>query len=213
MYYKRKIYQKLLDWKNNYADSYALLIEGARRIGKSTVAEEFARNEYASYILIDFANVSPDVIDCFDDIHDLDTFKLYLTDTGLFITLMFIDKPDRVNSLYSKMLADKLPANLGYLYENAVAQVIRSKGYELYYHTWQRSESTHYYEIDFLVADKDKINAIEVKSSGRGEFKSLKNFMKKHSKHVNKGIVLSQKDRSHEDGIDLLPVYMINFLC
>lgn len=52
-FYKRKIYDKMLDWKNWSAGSYALLIEGARRIGKSTVAEEFARNEYDDYLLID----------------------------------------------------------------------------------------------------------------------------------------------------------------
>lgn len=52
--FKRKIYDKLLAWKQESAGKTALLIEGARRIGKSTVVEEFAKNEYDSYILIDF---------------------------------------------------------------------------------------------------------------------------------------------------------------
>ena len=53
-YFKRKAYDKLLEWKNLYSDKYAVLLEGARRVGKSTIAENFAKNEYKSYILIDF---------------------------------------------------------------------------------------------------------------------------------------------------------------
>ena len=61
IYFKRKIYKKLLEWKENSNGKTALLIEGARRIGKSTIAEEFAKNEYDEYILIDF-NIAPDEI-------------------------------------------------------------------------------------------------------------------------------------------------------
>ena len=66
MILKRKAYNKLLSWKNECNGSRAILIEGARRIGKSTIVEEFAKNEYKSYILIDFANVSDAVIDAFE---------------------------------------------------------------------------------------------------------------------------------------------------
>ena len=69
---KRKIYTKLLDWKETANGSKALLIEGARRIGKSTVAEELGRNEYKSYILIDFNNATKKVKDLFDNINELD---------------------------------------------------------------------------------------------------------------------------------------------
>ena len=62
MYFRRKAYDQLLSWKKEYADSYAILIEGARRVGKTTLVEEFAKNEYSSYILLDFANVSDTVI-------------------------------------------------------------------------------------------------------------------------------------------------------
>ena len=57
--FKRKAYDKLLHWKQEANGKTALLIEGARRIGKSTLVEQFAKTEYKSYILIDFANVSP----------------------------------------------------------------------------------------------------------------------------------------------------------
>lgn len=69
--FKRKIYDKLLEWKAEANGKTALLVEGARRIGKSTVVEEFAKNEYESYILIDFARASKEITDLFDDISDL----------------------------------------------------------------------------------------------------------------------------------------------
>lgn len=76
--FKRKIYDKILEWKDWSKGRYALLIEGARRIGKSTIVEEFAQNEYDDYLLIDFSNVSKDVFDLFDDISDLNRFFLRL---------------------------------------------------------------------------------------------------------------------------------------
>lgn len=80
MIFQRKIYTKLLDWKNNAANEKALLIEGARRIGKSTVVEEFAKKEYKSYILIDFNDASDMVKDAFHRyLNDLDTFFMILS--------------------------------------------------------------------------------------------------------------------------------------
>ena len=80
MIFKRKIYNQLLDWKNNSSGEKALLIEGARRIGKSTIAEEFGKNEYKSYLLIDFNDVSRVVIDAFEKyLNDLDTFFMILS--------------------------------------------------------------------------------------------------------------------------------------
>ncbi len=75
MVLKRKIYQQLLDWKTNWASKRALLVQGARRIGKSTIVEEFAKNEYESYILINFQSDLNKVEELFkSDISDLDTF-------------------------------------------------------------------------------------------------------------------------------------------
>ena len=76
MYFKRKAYDKLVQWKTDYAQNYAVLLEGARRVGKSTIAEQFARNEYRSYILIDFSKASNEIKSCFDDINDLDMLSL-----------------------------------------------------------------------------------------------------------------------------------------
>ena len=408
MYFKRKAYDELLKWKKNYADRYAVLLEGARRVGKSTIAETFARNEYDTYILIDFAEAGEAIRDCFDDIANLNIFflrlqaetgvtlhvhksviifdevqlfpkarqaikylvkdgryhyietgslisirknvkdilipseemkipvypmdyeefcriymavggmpqaveaftegrnfaeidqvkrqiiglyqddfkkidpsgrisamyqsipaqlskdqnryrisaaagrkssrdaellydlvdsktvlisynttdprvslsltkdpesyKLYLSDTGLFVTLMFMDRPAVENELYAKLLSDKLPANLGYLYENLVAQMLASAGRELYYHTWEKENSTHYYEIDFLISEGTKISAIEVKSSGVGKHESITEFKKRFSGNVKDCYLLSQKDTGIDGDLKMKPLYLTPFL-
>lgn len=441
MYYKRKAYQKLLEWKQQYSGKYAVLLEGARRVGKSTIAENFAKSEYRSYILIDFSKTTKSILECFDDIgnlnmfflrlqaetgitlyehdsliifdevqlfpkarqaikhlvadgryhyletgslisikknvqdilipseemkiqiypmdyeefcdatgnnyellhqiysmntavgqganrklmrdlrtymavggmpqavesyiagenfsqidmvkrqiislyeddfkkidpsgrisalyhsipaqlakdsrkyrittaigkknstkteellyelidsktilpcynstdpgaslpdtKDFDSYKLYLSDTGLFVTLMFIDRPVTENDIYARLLSDKLPANLGFLYENLAAQMITAAGRELYYHTWEKHGSTHYYEVDFLISEGSKINAFEIKSSGTGKHESIKQFYKKYSKHVRNIYLLSQKDVSKEENLLFKPFYFMPFL-
>lgn len=75
MYFKRKIYDRLVSWKKESEGKSAILIEGARRVGKSTTAEEFAKNEYDDYILLDFARETKDLRRNFEEnIGDLDTF-------------------------------------------------------------------------------------------------------------------------------------------
>ena len=69
--FKRKIYNEILEWKNNRSDKYALLIRGARRVGKSTIVEEFASKEFKSYILLDFARTSKDINSLFEEILEL----------------------------------------------------------------------------------------------------------------------------------------------
>ena len=76
--FARKIYREILEWKENRSDKYALLVKGARRVGKSTIVEEFAKKEFKSYIMIDFAHVSKDIKDLFEDTYDLDFFFLQL---------------------------------------------------------------------------------------------------------------------------------------
>ena len=84
MYFKRKAYNKLIEWKEKYADNYAVLLEGARRVGKSTIAETFAKHEYKSYILIDFSKTTNDIQEWFDDIGNLNLFFLRLqAETGI----------------------------------------------------------------------------------------------------------------------------------
>lgn len=161
-------------------------------------------------ILISYNTTDPRV--SLSSTKDLDSYKIYLADTGLFITLMFIDRRNVENEIYAKLLSDKLPANLGYLYENAVAQAIAASGRELYYHTWEKEGSSHYYEIDFLVSEKSKVIPIEVKSSGTGKHESLSEFQKRYSQVIKRSYMLSQKDSKEEESLSFRPVYMISAL-
>ena len=441
--FRRKIYNDILEWKNNRSDRYALLIKGARRVGKSTIAEEFARNEFRSYIMIDFAHTSKDIINLFDDTYDLDFFflqlqqlsgvrlydnesviildeiqlcpkarqaikylvadgrykyietgsllsirkntkdilipseehkismypmdfeeflwaindditadtirmlvknkrsagnamhrklmkifrlymlvggmpqaveayleynnleevdsvkreiidlyeedfvkidntglagsiydaipaslssnasryvlsnvkegtrynkvqtlipdmlssytvniayhannpdigmsleknldkyKLFTSDTGLFITLVFKDKDYTENIIYNKLLTDSLGTNLGYVYENVVSQMLVAKGNNLFYYTMPSETSNHLYEIDFLTTKEGKINPIEVKSGNYRKHTSLDVFSNKYSDRIKERYVIHTKDYEWKNGIHYLPVYMVPFI-
>ena len=441
--FKRKIYHEILEWKQNRSDKYALLIKGARRVGKSTIVEEFAKNEFKSYIIIDFAHTSREIIELFDDIYNLDFFflqlqqftgtrlyenesviifdevqlmpkarqaikylvadgrykyietgsllsikkntknilipseehkismypmdfeeflwaigdettadtikllmkskkpagnilhrnlmhifrlymlvggmpqaietyleknnlqavdevkreivdlyeedfikidgtglagdiydaipanlsgnasryvlsnaregiraeqvrslipdmlssftvniayhannpgvgmslekdagryKLFLSDVGLFVTLAFKDKNYTENVIYNKLLSNKLEANLGYVYENVVAQMLISKGNNLFYYTMESGTSNHLYEVDFLITERDKICPIEVKSGNYRTHKSLDLFSDKFRRCIRDKYVVHIKDYKWENGIHYIPVYMVPFL-
>lgn len=143
---------------------------------------------------------------------DNQTFKLYLADTGLFTTMIFSSSGETDENIYTKLLSDSLPADLGYLYENAAAQVINAAERPLYYHTWRKDNVTRYFEIDFLVASKTKIVPIEVKSSGLGKHKSITEFQKKYSKNTAAPILLSQKDVGQVEMLKLYPIYMLPYI-
>ena len=143
---------------------------------------------------------------------DLSRFKLFLSDTGLFVTLMFKDKDFTENVIYEKLLSDKLGVNLGYLYENIVAQCLAANGNELYYHTIMNETSKHNYEIDFILARKNKIVPLAVKSSGYKTHKSLDVFTEKFSDRILKRYLIYTKDMSKDQDIICIPVYMIPFL-
>ena len=197
----------------------AQLAKGTRKYRASSAIgkRNNTKSEELLYELLDSKTVLP----CYNstnprvslaDTKDFDSYKLYLSDTGLFITLMFIDRPAVENELYKKLLSDKLPANLGYLYENMVAQMITAAGRELYYHTWEKVGSTHYYEVDFLISDNSKISAFEVKSSGTGKHESIAAFAKNFSANSGNLYVLSQKDVSTEGILQKKPIYLTPFL-
>lgn len=143
---------------------------------------------------------------------DLSKFKMFVCDTGLFTTLMFKDKDFTENEIYEKLLGDKLSANLGYLYENVVAQILAANGNELFYYTFLKAPSRHNYEIDFLLARKNKICPIEVKSSGFKAHASLDHFIEKYSSRILKKYLAYTKDYAQENSIIYLPVYMLPFL-
>ena len=143
---------------------------------------------------------------------DISRFKLFLCDTGLFVTLMFKDKDFTENVVYDKLLNDKLSANLGYLYENMVAQTLTAKGDELFYYTMFNEVSRHNYEIDFLIARKNKVCPLEIKSSGYKTHKSLDVFTEKFSDRILHRYLIYTKDMEKSGDIFCLPVYMVPFL-
>ncbi|MBQ8760992.1 MAG: ATP-binding protein [Bacteroidales bacterium] len=142
---------------------------------------------------------------------DKTKYKMYLADTGLFVTLAFWDKDFTENVIYQKLLADKLETNLGYIFENVVAQMLRSAGHELFYHTFQHTKN-HNYEIDFILSKGAKVIPIEVKSSGYKTHKSLDVFCEKFSSRVNDRILLYTKDYRRDGNTTCMPIYYTQFL-
>lgn len=138
-------------------------------------------------------------------------YKMFVADTGLFVTLAFQDKAFTENIIYSKLLSDKLDANLGYIYENLVAQMLRSAGHELFYHTFP-AENNHNYEVDFLLSRGNKIIPIEVKSSGYKTHKSLDAFCNKYSSRISNRILLYTKDYQKDGTTICLPIYFTSLL-
>ena len=143
---------------------------------------------------------------------DLTKFKLFICDTGLFTTLMFKDSDFTENTIYEKLLNDNLSANLGYLYENVVAQILTANGNELFYHTIKNETSRHNYEVDFLITRKNKICPIEVKSSNYRTHKSIDAFCEKYSSRVLNKYLIYTKDFSKDTDIFCLPVYFCQFI-
>ena len=139
-------------------------------------------------------------------------FKMYASDTGLFVTLAFKDSDITENVIYDKLLNDKLSTNLGYVYENVIAQMLRAMGKNLFYHTIPYAEGKKYYEIDFVIPDKHKISPIEVKSSGYKAHKSLDEFCSKFSDRIMNRYLIYTKDYKRENGVEYVPVYMTMFL-
>lgn len=143
---------------------------------------------------------------------DPNKYKMFVGDTGLFVTLAFWDKKFTDNTIYHKLLSDKLSADLGYVYENAIAQMLKASGHELYYYTFPTDSGKHNYEVDFLIADGDKISPIEVKSSGYKAHTSLDAFCKKFSARIKNKYLIYTKDMRKEEDVQYLPAYMIMFL-
>lgn len=143
---------------------------------------------------------------------DAGRYKLFTSDVGLFVTLAFKDKIYTENIIYNKLLSDKLEVNLGYVFENVIAQMLTANGNNLFYYTMESTTSNHLYEIDFITSSGNKINPIEVKSGNYRGHKSLDIFCDKFSNRIKNRYIVHTKDYKWENGINYLPVYMIPFL-
>ena len=143
---------------------------------------------------------------------DPSKYKMFTGDTGLFVTLAFRDRKFTDNTIYHKLLSDKLSTDLGYVYENVVAQMLKAAGHELYYYTFPTESGKHNYEVDFLIADGDKVSPIEVKSSGYKAHTSLDAFCMKFSSRIRNKYLVYTKDLRKDGDVLYLPVYMTMFL-
>ncbi len=141
-----------------------------------------------------------------------DQYKMYVGDTGLFVTLAFWDKDITENIIYQKLLSDKLSASLGYVYENIVAQMLTATGNKLFYRTWPSETSNHNYEVDFLLSRGAKLWPLEIKSSGYKSHKSLDEFCKKFSERFSNRYLMYTEDYKKDGETTLLPVLMTMFL-
>lgn len=179
--------------------------------GKQERVEELLQDMEDSQVVLFSKHVSdPNVGMALHE--DGNRYKMFLNDTGLFITLAFKDKDITENIIYQKLLSDKLSADLGYVYENVVAQMLKATGNELFYYTWPTESGKHNYEIDFLLSRGNKICPLEVKSSGYKAHASLDAFNAKFSSRILHSFLIYTKDLRRENNLTLLPAFMTSFL-
>lgn len=140
---------------------------------------------------------------------DYTTQKCYMGDTGLLVTMAFMDEDFTDNELYRAVLFDKLNINEGMLMENVVAQELRCHGKRLFFYS--RSDSLtrkNSIEIDFLIRQGRKISPVEVKSATSSRHVSLDKLRARFSGKLGKSYILSPRDVLEKDDILHLPLYM-----
>lgn len=176
----------------------------------STVLELISEMESSRTVLVSYKSDDPNA--GLTRTKDLENFKLFVCDTGLFTTMLFMDKDFTENIIYEKLLSDKLSVNLGYLYENVVAQILKANGNSLFYYTFLDEKSRHNFEIDFLLARNNKVCPIEIKSSGYKTHASLDAFSEKYSSRILNKYLVYTKDLGKDKDVFSVPVYMTMFL-
>lgn len=179
-------------------------------LGNNAEEELIINLEDSKAVLVSYCSDDPNV--GMSLTKDASKYKLFVADTGLFVTMVFWDKDFADNVLYQKLLADKLEANLGYVYENLVAQMLTAAGNNLFYYTFEKDEK-HTYEIDFLLSRGNKICPIEVKSSGYKTHASLDAFRIKYSGRIKNSYLIYTKDLQKGDNeLMYLPFYMTGLI-
>ena len=148
---------------------------------------------------------------------DDSSFKCYLGDTGLLLTMVFDENPETAPEIMKKIAMGKLEFNKGMLIENIVAQIFTASGRKLYFYSSYSRDAADRMEVDFLLSkssltNKHNIIPIEVKSSTNYTLSSLKKYIAKFDSYVTSPIVLHFNDYEEKDGIKYLPIYMASLL-
>jgi len=151
---------------------------------------------------------------------DKSQFKLYMGDTGLLLSKMISGSKMNRDRLYSAILFDKVGMDYGYVFENVAAQMLRTAGHGLYYHSFEYSsgkatETTrkNVYEVDFLLVRDRRVCPVEVKSSSYKRHASFDYFKEKYSNlKMPDRYIIYTKDLRKENDITYLPIYMTGLL-
>ena len=192
----------------NTSRYYASSVVG--RLGSDLEEEMLINLEDSKAVLVSYHSDDPNIGMSLS--RDTSRYKLFIADTGLFVTMAFWDKDFTENIIYQKLLADKLETNLGYVYENIVAQMLTSSGNKLFYYTFEKDEK-HLCEIDFLLSRGNKICPIEVKSSGYKSHTSLDTFRAKFSSRIKNSYLIYTKDfQVGENELLYIPFYMTGII-
>ena len=176
----------------------------------SSVLELISEMENSKTVLISYHCADPNA--GLSRTRDLENFKMFLCDTGLFTTMIFRDRDFTENVIYEKLLSGNLEANLGYLYENVVAQILTANGNRLFYYTFMNEKSRHNYEVDFLLARRNKICLLEVKSGGYKTHASMDAFCEKFSSRVLEKYLVYTKEFRKDRDIFCIPFYFVPLL-
>lgn len=138
---------------------------------------------------------------------DISSQKIFMGDTGLLVTQIFKNSDEPIeNSIYTQLTFGKIGLNLGTVFENITAQILRSNGHDLYFHSFD------HHEIDFMLSKGKKLIPIEVKSSAYKTHRSLDVFSEKFSGRIAERYVIYAKDVKQEAGVTYIPFYMATCL-
>jgi len=185
------------------------------KLFKATVLGKNARvsRTYSSFeaiqdsMIVNIANNCTDPNFAFALNKDIASQKIFMGDTGLLTTQIFMNSNFPIQeSIYKQLIVDKISLNLGMIFENVIAQILRSRGYDLYFHNFD------HHEIDFMLSKGKKIIPLEVKSSVYKKHKSLDLFCQKYSKQISERYVIYAKDLRTDGNTVFIPFYMAMFL-
>lgn len=141
-----------------------------------------------------------------------DNFKLFMGDTGLLVTQILRTSNTVQEDLYRKIITGHLGANLGMIFENMVAQMLRARGYELffheYYYTPEGKKTEQRYEVDFLIVKNGHLCPIEVKSSAYKNHESFDYYVEKYNPKKHDRFIIYTKDLAQDNDIIFIPIYM-----
>lgn len=214
--YRNDVQKRGKRTRETYDSIPALLMRHDKSFNASTITGNSNRASFEDTLFwledsmmvnLCFDTLDPDIL--MGMVGDRTSVKCYMGDTGLLTTMAISNGIATERDLLMALLEDKLHVNEGMFAENAVAQVLRSNGHDLYFHSfYNREENNNRYEIDFLVRDGRKVCPIEVKSSNRTRHASLDRIMAKHSKTLGQAYIINTKDVGKDGNIRFIPIYM-----